>query len=887
MNVRAILIQGGVFVLLLVTWLQIRPKEESKEKDPLVFLPMERIEKIEIVKGDQKLVLERQIDPDTEQKRWVAQSVFGYPLPDGRVDEFINPLRQADLGEYLGSGLDPAKLKDSETLDQWGLSTDGRTQVRFYDAEDAVVEAIDLGRLETRDTTLTHEMLKEGQPPLDVEMPDEKSHHTFVLLPDSGEVRRVAAKLEASVDPKDWIDRKIVTIAEADRKEIDLLQYIREVPESEGLTAEYQGKPYRVYDETARLTRNEKAEPPKDGKPAFEWTLEVLYTLGDERGPLADRFGELLTVGADPGVRSYPADPTAVAGLLDALAGLEAEEFLEPVEYRGGQRMDKDHFTREPEIVVAYLQRGMKQREFRFGRLPIEAKAPPEEGAAPPPEQKGKPWCVALDTRSWAVSREQPFNLGSGGEEETAKITYGKVGVFTLDDWRYDSLTKEAFDFAKPEEGAFEDVPLAGTVSRDAVASVKVVVPEKKGEETTEKVLELKKDGETWTLASSWGYPAEAAKVGTLLDSIFGAQRARVRAKNPRLHKKFGLAAAERRRIVLADASGAELLALTLGKTDPFARIPDDKGEEKPTPTTCVLDADGKTVREFVAEIDPKTSPEDWVEKKLVSIPKFRIEEFDVVIDGKKHSFARRPGEHGDETKWVVVEAGGEIDAKKEPVDRLLDAAVDLQFDHLAEPVAWPEGQEAPDAAGLARMGLDHPTMVLVLHGREGIDEARALVFGKVETKKDGEEKDEDHGFGRAEAKHYVAVANFLGHAGSSEKAFAGSGPARALAVYEILEWTAERFEKPAKEYFEAEATHGLVRWKGAEGASQEVTRTKEEAAAFADKMVADQTLDGADATSGYTLTDDYWKTVYTLDVDQVGGPVETPAGYVVVKRTK
>jgi hypothetical protein len=136
--------------------------------------------------------------------------------------------------------------------------------------------------------------------------------------------------------------------------------------------------------------------------------------------------------------------------------------------------------------------------------------------------------------------------------------------------------------------------------------------------------------------------------------------------------------------------------------------------------------------------------------------------------------------------------------------------------------------------------------------------------------------------------------------------------------AYEISDWKAKKLRKPLEKLIEdipepdepeeVSARHILIAFKGSERAGDDVTRSKDEAKALAEKVLkeakaedadfaalAKKYSDGPSATKGGDLGlfkkgkmhENFEKAAWKLDVDEISGVVETPFGFHIIQRTK
>jgi hypothetical protein len=145
------------------------------------------------------------------------------------------------------------------------------------------------------------------------------------------------------------------------------------------------------------------------------------------------------------------------------------------------------------------------------------------------------------------------------------------------------------------------------------------------------------------------------------------------------------------------------------------------------------------------------------------------------------------------------------------------------------------------------------------------------------------------------------AAASASAAAAASASAFAALATASASATPPPHKRT------PAGEWITAQ--HILIAYKGSKGAPLAVTRTKEQARARADealKKVKDPAMDFADVVNIYSddagnkerlgsvgkikrdsVFKDFADAAWALDVDEISGVVETPAGFHIIKRNQ
>jgi parvulin-like peptidyl-prolyl isomerase len=142
--------------------------------------------------------------------------------------------------------------------------------------------------------------------------------------------------------------------------------------------------------------------------------------------------------------------------------------------------------------------------------------------------------------------------------------------------------------------------------------------------------------------------------------------------------------------------------------------------------------------------------------------------------------------------------------------------------------------------------------------------------------------------------------------ASASAAAAASASAMAALSATPAPPPTAHK-RTPAGEWITAQ--HILISYKGAKGAPLAVTRTKEQARARADEALAkvkDPKMDFADVVNIYSddlgskerlgsvgkikrenVFKEFADAAWQLDVDEVSGVVESPAGFHIIKRNQ
>lgn len=153
--------------------------------------------------------------------------------------------------------------------------------------------------------------------------------------------------------------------------------------------------------------------------------------------------------------------------------------------------------------------------------------------------------------------------------------------------------------------------------------------------ETKGQLIELRRDGDQWRLASSSGYPVPAGRVAPMIGALGSLRSAYVSTQAPPPYEVFGLKSVDdptgqAARITIADDEGADIGAITIG---------------------TVVSAPGATQRYVTAAMKPGdsriwladgnvqilSSPLDWIDNRILTMPRDRFRRLEATApDGQR-----------------------------------------------------------------------------------------------------------------------------------------------------------------------------------------------------------------------------------------------------------
>ncbi len=189
--------------------------------------------------------------------------------------------------------------------------------------------------------------------------------------------------------------------------------------------------------------------------------------------------------------------------------------------------------------------------------------------------------------------------------------------------------------------------------------------------------VELRRDGDTWRLASHGGYPVPADRVNGLLDSLEKLRVAYVSEQQPPPYEAMGLSklddpAGVTSQVTLRDAEGTTLATLAVGTS---VSAPGTTLQ----PMTAVARPDEQNIWLVHGEFQLATEPVAWVDNQITDIPPQRLATLAVTAPDGKRLALRRGGEGGELAVVEGLPQGERIKATWLPRE-LAGALEDLRF---------------------------------------------------------------------------------------------------------------------------------------------------------------------------------------------------------------
>jgi|GEM_PF-335272 len=439
----------------------------------------------------------------------------------------------------------------------------------------------------------------------------------------------------------------------------------------------------------------------------------------------------------------------------------------------------------------------------------------------------------------------------------------------------------------EPEPGAFQPgMYLAQGLDPERIGTIEI----QRGASTV--TLERTEDG--FAVAERNGYPASIERVNRLIQGLSDLQAVEKVTENPDNYGELGVEAGA--------AEGVSVRFLDRETGEPFFGLV--KGGMRQT------GAGGSYVRRTVGErtrtvygvedwLRIDSSPAEWLQKDFIDLDRADLQKVTVLVGPDPYVIER-----DDEGEVVLRTLPEGKRAKGDAYKQVFGALVNLGFQDVA-PADEFEGVFDDTYTAELKSGL---TYVLELAMHEGKDYVRAraeppsadrVQASKQITRTESEEK--------LEEKEAVLLAVEQAEAFNRR---------HGDWVYQISTWKQDNLNKPLPELIEDAPTAAapdeiaarqiLIAYEGAQ--KSESTRTKEEARALAQEVLAKaraedadfaalarEYSDGPNADQGGDLgtfgqgdkDPAFEKAAFALEVGETSDVVATPYGFHIIKRTE
>lgn len=237
-----------------------------------------------------------------------------------------------------------------------------------------------------------------------------------------------------------------------------------------------------------------------------------------------------------------------------------------------------------------------------------------------------------------------------------------------------------AYLFWPTEAATLNGDPILAGVTPDAVTALTIT-------DTDGQSVSFSKEGDTWTLADTDGYPARSEKITEILGKLVAINTDRLVTQTAASHDRLQVGEGNYvRKVDITTASGAQTLYLgsSTGASATHVRT---------------ANADATYLTSEVATWELDTLPTTWIEVAYYQVPKEQITEVTLENGNGSLTFVRgdneNSGENGDE--WTLTDATADEPVAPANINTLIDRIATLNLHTVLGKSEAPEyGFDAP-----------------------------------------------------------------------------------------------------------------------------------------------------------------------------------------------
>ncbi len=436
----------------------------------------------------------------------------------------------------------------------------------------------------------------------------------------------------------------------------------------------------------------------------------------------------------------------------------------------------------------------------------------------------------------------------------------------------------------EPEQTFVKDSLLIQGVAPEKIHQIVI----QKGDETA--TLTKQEDG-GFTIKERAGYPASTKEVNEILLKFLDLRCAEKITTNPKNHEELGVA---------EDKASEGVFSLLDGEGNGIAQVL--IGEEAEASGRYVRLKGDDTVYSSTESIWYQARPMSFIDETIVDVAASDIQQIEVKTDTQTYSIVRVDGS----LKLQDVPEGKR--AKSSELTAVAGVLASLRFTDVKKAedanITW-------TGTYTAKLKEDKHKSYMIRLGKKG-EKDYIQIQGKGP---DAEALRKNNRISQTEGEESLKKKDAIWSAFEDIEAF---NQRHSGWVYEIDNWKAEKMRKPLNDLIEAipekddpekvAASHILISYKGADRASDKITRTKEEAKKRAAEVLekakapdadfaalAKEYSDGPSSVKGGDLGTfgkgqmhpNFEKATWKLKVGELSGIVETPFGFHIIKRTE